>query len=105
MTDFVREGLATHFLLEGEGRPLVLVHGVGACIGNWDDVAHRLRPHFRVLRYDLRGHGASGKVAGPYSLPMLADDLAALLDHLGLDRVAVAGHSLGGMIAQSLALR
>lgn len=105
MTMFERPGLATHFVLEGEGEPLVCIHGVGACIENWDGVAPRLSQRFRVLRYDLRGHGRSTRVTGPYSLPMLADDLAALLDHLGFDSVHVAGHSLGGMIAQTFALR
>lgn len=105
MTDFERDGLSTHYSIEGDGEPLVLIHGVGARMENWDEVAGWLRPHFRLLRYDLRGHGRSTKVRGPYSLPMLADDLAALLDHMQIKSAHIAGHSLGGMIGQMFALR
>src|SRR5262245_16306450 len=93
-------GVKTRFLLEGKGPLIVLIQGVGARLENWDSVASRLTDEFRVLRYDLRGHGESTRAPGPYSLPLLADDLKALLDHIGADEANVAGHSLGGMIAQ-----
>lgn len=105
MNIFERPGLATRYALEGSGEPVVCIHGVGARIENWDDIAPHLRQSFLTLRYDLRGHGLSTRLAGPYSLPMLADDLAALLDHLRIDSASVVGHSLGGMIAQTFALR
>lgn len=95
----------TRYAVEGGGPPVLLVHGVGARLDNWDGVAAVLARNFKVIRYDLRGHGGSSKVPGPYSLPMFADDAAALLDHLGIARAHVAGHSLGGMIAMTLALR
>ena len=97
-------GLATRYRVEGEGPPLVLVHGVGSRLEAWDGVAGRLGPGFRVLRYDLRGHGASGKPPGPYHLDHFVADLAALLDHLDIDRCHLAGFSLGGLIAQGFAL-
>jgi (E)-2-((N-methylformamido)methylene)succinate hydrolase len=102
---FNKDGLKTRFLIEGKGPLIVLIHGVGAQLENWAGVASRLVSEFRVLRYDLRGHGATTRSPGPYSLPLLADDLKALLDHIGLDQANVARHSPGGMIAQMLALR
>jgi len=59
---------------------------------------------FRVLRYDTRGHGQTSAPTGPYTLSMLADDTANLLDHLGIKQVHFAGVSMGGMIGQTLAL-
>jgi pimeloyl-ACP methyl ester carboxylesterase len=102
---FNNDGIKTRFLLEGQGPLVVLIHGVGARLENWDGVASRLAGAFRVLRYDLRGHGESKPAPGPYSLPLFADDLKALLDHVGADDADIAGHSLGGMIAQMFALR
>jgi pimeloyl-ACP methyl ester carboxylesterase len=95
---------ATRYAVDGSGPP-VLIHGVGARLDNWDGAAAVLSRNFRVVRYDLRGHGKSSKVPGPYSLEMFADDAAALLDHLGIARAHVAGHSLGGMIAITLACK
>jgi pimeloyl-ACP methyl ester carboxylesterase len=102
---FDNSGVKTRFVLEGRGPLVVLIHGVGARLDNWDGVASRLTNEYRVLRYDLRGHGESTRAPGPYSLPLLANDLKALLDHVGESAANVAGHSLGGMIAQMLALR
>lgn len=94
---------ATRHAVEGNGPPVLLIHGVGARLENWDGVAAVLARNFKVVRYDLRGHGQSSKVPGPYTLDMFADDAAALLDHLGIERAHVAGHSLGGMIAVTFA--
>lgn len=94
---------ATRYTVEGNGPPVLLIHGVGARLDNWDGVAVVLGRNFKVIRYDLRGHGQSSKVPGPYSLDLFADDAAALLDHLGIARAHVAGHSLGGMIAVTFA--
>jgi pimeloyl-ACP methyl ester carboxylesterase len=95
----------TYYVDEGEGFPLLLIHGVGARIENWDAVAELLSRNFRVVRYDLRGHGNSSKVRGPYSLELFAQDAVSLLDHLGISHVGVAGHSLGAMIAIAMAAR
>jgi (E)-2-((N-methylformamido)methylene)succinate hydrolase len=105
VASFDNDELQTRFLLEGKGPLVVLIHGVGARLENWDGVASRLASEFSVLRYDLRGHGATTRAPGPYSLPLLADDLKALLAHVGAGEANVAGHSLGGMIAQMFALR
>jgi (E)-2-((N-methylformamido)methylene)succinate hydrolase len=95
----------TRYFVEGSGPPVLLIHGVGARSENWDGVTAVLSGNFRVVRYDLRGHGESSKIPGPYSLEMFADDAVGLLDHLGIARAHVAGHSLGGMIAITLAGR
>lgn len=94
----------TRYALEGSGPPLVLIHGVGSQLGAWDGVVARLHHRFRLLRYDLRGHGGSEKVPGPYRIEDFANDLRSLLDALGLARVHLAGFSLGGLVAQAFAL-
>jgi (E)-2-((N-methylformamido)methylene)succinate hydrolase len=105
MPTFENSWGATHYVTEGSGPSVLLIHGVGARLENWDGVAAVLSRNFKVVRYDLRGHGKSSKVPGPYSLEMFADDAGGLLDHLGIAHAHVAGHSLGGMIAITLAAR
>lgn len=93
-------------LCSAEGRadaPVVLlVHGVLASHRLWDGVADRLAPDWRVVRYDLRGHGGTGATPAPYTIAQLAQDAVALLDTLGVRQAHVVGTSLGGMIAQRL---
>ncbi|GAA5201113.1 alpha/beta fold hydrolase [Rugosimonospora acidiphila] len=81
----------------GEGRPLLLLHGGGGNLATMTTLAAALRPGFRVVAVDLRGHGRSGD--GPWSWDAVLADLAAACDELGLVRPAVAGMSLGGMLA------
>lgn len=71
----------------------------------WDPQIAALTGRFRVLRYDTRGHGASEVTPGPYSMELLADDAAALIEATGLDAVHFVGLSMGGMIGQQLAVR
>jgi 3-oxoadipate enol-lactonase len=104
MPTFQRDGLATRFAVEGSGPSLLLIHGVGARLDAWDDVVPALGGRLTAIRYDLRGHGDSTKAPGPYSVELLAADALALLDHLGVARCHVAGHSLGGLVAQQLAI-
>ena len=99
-----RDGLATRYVVEGTGPPVLLIHGVGARLDSWDGVVAALGARYRTIRYDLRGHGQSSKAPGPYSIGLFAEDARTLLDHLGVARCHVAGHSLGGMIAHRLAL-
>src|SRR5262245_31360134 len=82
---------------------LMLAHSLGQDHGMWDPQITDLSEHFRVLRYDLRGHGASGVPAGDYRIDQLAADALALADALGLDRFLFCGLSLGGLIGQWLA--
>jgi 3-oxoadipate enol-lactonase / 4-carboxymuconolactone decarboxylase len=97
--------LEVYYRLEGrDDRPVVLLsHSLGQDHGMWDAQAADLSAHFRVLRYDIRGHGASTVTPGDYRVEQLARDLLALLDALGIDRVALCGLSLGGMIGMWLA--
>ena len=88
-----------------EDAPAVfLSHSLGQDHGMWDAQAEALSPHVRVVRYDIRGHGASGVVAGDYSIEDLGEDVLRLADALGIERFAFCGVSLGGMIAQWLAI-
>ena len=89
----------------GDDRPVVVLsHSLGQDHGMWEAEAAILSEHFRVLRYDIRGHGASDVVEGDYSVEQLGRDVLALADGLGIARFAICGISLGGMIAQWLAV-
>ncbi len=83
---------------------LVLLNSIGTDMGLWDAAMPALVAHFQVLRIDTRGHGASDAPEDDYSLPMLAADVVAVMDDAGIDKAAVAGVSLGGMIAMQMAL-
>jgi 3-oxoadipate enol-lactonase len=98
--------LDIHYQLEGDGdETIVLINGLADDLDTWafqmDDF---LSAGYRVLRFDNRGIGASGKPAGPYSSRMLADDAKGLVDHLGITDFHLMGVSMGGMIAQEYAL-
>ena len=85
--------------------PLLLIHGVGNWADDWLGVVAELTDAFRIVRHDLRGHGRSSIPPGHWTIDDLADDAIALLNHLQLDRVHVAGFSLGGLVAQRMAVR
>lgn len=104
---FVRtNGVLLHYRLHGRsGAPaVVLTNSLGTDARIWDEVIDILADRYRVLSYDKRGHGLSDAPAGEYSLDDHVADLAGLLDHAGFDRVALAGVSVGGLIAQRFAL-
>lgn len=81
----------------GSGPPLVLMHGAGMDQRSLEPLAARLRPTFRVVTFDFRGHGASA--SAPWTLTAAVADLSAVATAYGLERPAVGGHSLGGMVA------
>jgi 3-oxoadipate enol-lactonase len=99
-----RGGPAIRYVIDGEGPWVTLVHGVGANLGSWDDVVERLAPTFTCLRLDLRGHGGSDRIPDTCTLDDLAADVRLVWDDAGVARSHLAGFSLGGLIAQSLAL-
>jgi 3-oxoadipate enol-lactonase len=88
----------------GEGAPLVLVHGLGYARWGWEPVADLLAERYDVILLDNRGIGQSDAPPGPYTVSELADDVARVLDEAGVERAHVLGTSLGGMVAQELAL-
>ena len=88
---------------DGDGVPLVFVHGWTADRHRLDHQLEHFSPKRRVIRLDLRGHGESGG-AGSRTIEELARDVLTLLDHLEVDRCVLVGHSMGGMIAQTIAL-
>ncbi len=94
----------TVFETEGQGSPVVLVHGFGMTREMWDWQWPALTGRFQAVRYDLLGHGASDKPRDAYSLARFADQTAAVMDGRGIDRAALVGFSLGGMIVRAFAL-
>ncbi|MEV7981120.1 alpha/beta fold hydrolase [Streptomyces sp. NPDC086519] len=88
---------------DGGAAPLVFIHGWTANRHRWDHQMAHFAGRRRVIRLDLRGHGESTG-AGVRTVAELARDVTALLDHLGVDRFVPVGHSMGGMISQTLAL-
>ena len=97
-------GLRQYFRLDGQNdRPvLIFSHSLGCDHTQWDAQAAAMLPHFRVLRYDIRGHGATGVPSGDYSIEMLGRDVLTLADALDIRQFAWCGLSLGGMIGQWL---
>jgi len=100
-------GITMHYELEGpESAPVVsLSHSLATDLSMWDLQAAVLKPGYRVLRYDTRGHGGTDAPEGPYTLEQLADDAKALLQALGIAKTHFMGISMGGMIGQILALK
>ena len=95
-----------HYESTGAGAPVLLVMGLGmSATGWWRTVPVLASAGMRVITFDNRGVGRSGRPSGPYTTAMLADDAVAVLDAASLERAHVYGISLGGMIAQEIALR
>ena len=106
--DFIElNGVTLRYELSGKGdRTVVLVHEMGGSLESWDDIAPRFAKSRRVLRYDTRGAGLSQKVRGELGIDTMADDIAALLDNIGIaGKVALAGIAVGGAIALHFAAR
>ena len=98
-------GVVLHYDITGDESlpPLVFSNSLGTDFRIWDDVASRLKDRYRIVRYDKRGHGLSEATRAPYALLDHVEDVAALLDFLKVKHAAIAGLSVGGMIAQGLA--
>jgi pimeloyl-ACP methyl ester carboxylesterase len=88
----------------GAGEPLVLIMGLGADSRAWVRQIPEFSRRYRTVAFDNRGVGRSSKPPGPYSTRQMGEDVAALMDHLGIGRTHVVGVSMGGMIAQELAI-
>jgi 3-oxoadipate enol-lactonase len=94
-----------HYADEGDGPALVFANSLGTDFRLWDAVLPRLPPGLRVIRYDKRGHGLSSCPSAPYGMGALVSDAERLLDHLGVRDCVFVGLSIGGMIAQGLAVK
>jgi len=97
-------GFRLNYELDGpEGAPVVILSGsLGTDLGMWEPQLEALGGAFRLLRYDMRGHGGSDVPEAPYSIELLGRDVVALMDALGIARAAFCGLSIGGMIGQWL---
>jgi len=96
-------GIRLVYERRGKGTPLVLLHGYPLDHHLWDDVAPLLEDTFDLIIPDLRGFGGSSTVDSFYAMEDFASDIAALLDHLEIQKAAIAGHSMGGYIALAFA--
>jgi len=93
-----------YYEVRGEGEPLVLIMGLGASTLGWDMQVPTFSREFQVVAFDNRGSGRSDKPPAPYTICLFADDTAGLMDALGIASAHVYGQSMGGLIAQELAL-
>ncbi len=92
-------GVTLWYRTTGEGEPVVQIHGAGFGHFNFDPATPELSKHFKVVDYDMRGYGQSDKPLQDYDMEVWADDLAGLMDALGIGQAHVHGTSMGGMIA------
>jgi 3-oxoadipate enol-lactonase len=96
-------GLDIHYEVDGQGPPIVFIHGLGATSNVWHAQRTTLSKYYRVIVYDRSGSGRSQRARDGYSVEAWADELAGLLDHLAVPAAVVVGHSLGSMVAQRFA--
>jgi pimeloyl-ACP methyl ester carboxylesterase len=99
-------GIDTRYVFEDRsgGPALTFIHQLGGDLSVWDTLAGHFRHRFRVLRYDVRGHGASAVSNTAFGFKELSADLTALLDAKDIEKTHLVGMSMGGMIAQQFAL-
>lgn len=103
MEDEPENNINLSYERNGTGTPLVLIHGFPLDLSIWDNVAPLLENDFDVIVPDLRGFGESSTVDEPYAMLDFANDIASLLDFLGVEKAAFAGHSMGGYVALAFA--
>ena len=94
-----------YYEIHGDGEPLVLIVGLATDISEWEGIICWLAKKYQVLAFDNRGAGLTDKPDTPYSIDMMADDTAGLMQTLGIEQAHIVGISMGGRIALALALR
>jgi pimeloyl-ACP methyl ester carboxylesterase len=97
-------GININYKVDGQDEPLVMIMGFTSNRSSWILQIPLFKKFYRVITFDNRGVGKSDKPQGPYSTRMMADDTVRLMDHLGIERAHIIGVSMGGMIAQELAI-
>ncbi len=105
MPTVIVNGIRLYYELHGEGQPVLLIAGLGMDITAFELITGRLSQKYQVLAFDNRGAGRSDKPDIPYTIEMMADDTAGLLNALDIKRAHVVGVSMGGRIAMALALQ
>src|SRR5689334_5742139 len=100
----VNEGAEIYWEQQGEGPPVLLIMGLSFTLEMWFRVLPPLLQGYRAIVFDNRGVGRTGVPAGPYWIPQMARDAVAVLDAAGVENAHIMGASMGGMIAQELAL-
>ena len=104
MSYFRNDGCQLHYEEYGHGTPVLLLHGLGSSTRDWENQKAALAEHYKVILFDLRGHGRSDRPKEQYSMTTFADDVLALLEHLQLEKVHLVGISMGGMVGFQLAV-
>jgi len=99
--------IALHYRIDGDpaGAPLVFCNSLGTDLRIWDKILPRLPDGLRIIRFDMRGHGLSDAPPAPYAMGALIRDAERLLDHLAVRKCVFAGLSIGGLVAQGLAVK
>src|SRR5262245_30300037 len=98
-------GVGIHYESQGDGPPVVFVHGLGGTSNVWHAQRVTLSKNFRVVTYDLSGSGRSDRSRRQYSIDGWADELAGLMDHLSIPAAVVVGHSMGTVVVQRFAAK
>jgi pimeloyl-ACP methyl ester carboxylesterase len=98
-------GLKLYYEIHGTGEPLILLHGGLGSTENFTEIMPVLSRGRRAIAVDLQGHGRTGDIDRPFSCDSMADDIAALMKHLGIEKADVMGYSLGGAVALRMAVR
>lgn len=99
-----RDGVSIVYEIEGTGEPLVMLHGMYSNLSAFRPLADKLKDHYQVITYDMRGHGLSGKPLD-YTMDDHIDDLRELIQHLGYQKIHLLGHSMGSYVALGFAVR
>ncbi|MBQ2260186.1 MAG: 3-oxoadipate enol-lactonase [Loktanella sp.] len=107
MTKVIRDGVTLHYQITGpeDGAPVVFANALGTTLAIWDQVVAHLPPGLRIIRYDMRGHGQSDAPDGPYTMGQLISDAEAVCTAAGIRDALFVGLSVGGMVAQGLAVK
>jgi pimeloyl-ACP methyl ester carboxylesterase len=98
-------GLQMYYEIHGSGEPLVLLHGAFGAIDLWGPMLTTLAEHHQVIAVELQGHGRTADIDRPFSYEQMADDVAALMDHLSIAQADVVGYSMGADTALQMAIR